>query len=254
MTSPTIKFYCITLSSRNDRQDQINKQFERLHIDDVIWWTVDRHPKGGKYGCFESHVNIWEQNDADIAVIFEDDVEFTGTPQQFQHYLEEAILLANRYDTVHLGHIAVSIQQRISLNFYQGKFITTSCYLGRKDALRKLGHQVKRFYGSHIDTVLFNLSDQIGLLPYCFRQNFNNSNNSWSDSIPILAGLNLDPILRNMLTSDPYCLLKYPRLLPETAIRLMFGLTTLQNLLPCLLYTHGTEYTDRRVQTSTLTR
>lgn len=78
----TIKFNCMTLDSRQDRRLKVYSEFQRLDIP-IEWWIVKRHPEGGNYGCFETHVNIWEKNKADIMVNFEDDFEFDGTAQEF---------------------------------------------------------------------------------------------------------------------------------------------------------------------------
>jgi hypothetical protein len=246
MKVPNVKFYCITLDSRSDRRNYMLTEFNRLNIE-PIWWIIKKHPQGGKYGCFESHVNIWENNDADIAVIFEDDIKFDGHAEEFSEILQEAIILAQQYDTVHFGHIIASLDKQVSLNFYKGKFITTSCYLSTKSKLRQLAVRSKSFYGSHIDTVLIHLSSQIGLLPYRFEQDFTDSNNLWTNNIPVISLCQVDPILRKMLADNPYCLLQYPAVLPEGAIKFMLIFNTLQHILPRVLYNSGIEFMDRRV-------
>jgi hypothetical protein len=243
----TIKFYCITLDSRADRKHKISTEFRRLNIP-IEWWIVKRHPMGSKYGCFESHVNIWEKNDADIAVIFEDDMEFHGRAVDFWKIINEAVDLSLKYSTVHLGHIACYIKRQISKNFYEGKFITTCCYLGRKEKLIQLAPTVKHFYGNHIDTVISQVSLQIGLLPYKFSQDFTDSNNSWTKDIPIISQwTDVDRNIRSIINKDPYHLLRHPSFITGGAIKFVLVLGTLQQLLPRILYNSGTEFTDRRI-------
>ena len=243
----TIKFYCMTLDSRMDRRLEVQPEFFRLDIP-IIWWIIKRHPKGGKYGCFETHVNIWEYNDADIAIIFEDDFRFNGTREDFWKIFYEAINLSLNYGTVHLGHIVYQMAKQVSENFYEGKFLTTCCYLARKEKLKNLTNSVKHFYGNHIDAVLSQVSNQVGLLPYRITQDFTDSNNSWTKDIPIVSRWSeLDRNLRIGITQNPYSLLNQPTFLTGGAIKFIIGLGMLQQLLPRILYQTGTEFTDRRV-------
>lgn len=243
----TIKFYCMSLDSREDRRQKVILKFSQLNIP-VEWWIIKRHPNGGKYGCFETHVNIWEHNDADIAVIFEDDFDFNGTKEHFHKILNEAIDVSGKYTTVHLGHITYDIKKQVSENFYEGKFLTTCCYLGRKEKLQQLAPIVKSFYGNHIDIVLSQYSSQVGLFPYRFTQDFTDSNNSWTKDVPIISRWpEIDKNIRIKMTRDPYCLLKQPSLITGGALKFLIVFNTFQHLLPRILYNTGIEFTDRRV-------
>lgn len=242
----TIKFYCMSLNSRQDRRLKVSSEFQRLDIP-IKWWIVKRHPEGGNYGCFESHVNIWEKNDADIAIIFEDDFEFKGTPQEFWEIINEAIQLLDKCDTIHLGNITYNLGQRVSKNFYKGNFLTASSYLSRKDKLKKLIPIAKEYYGTQIDIVLSQISNQLGLFPCKVFQDFTDSNNGWTKFIPIISKIpNIEKGVRNELTNNPYYLLKYPYILNEGGIKFMVVLNCIQQVLPQLLYNTGVEYTDRR--------
>ena len=240
----TVKFYCMTLDSREDRRQKVIPKFKELNIP-VEWWIVKRHPEGGKYGCFETHVNIWEHSDADIIVVFEDDSEFDGTAADFRKILDEAISLSHKYDTIHFGHIAYSIGKQVSQNFYEGKFLTTSCYLGRKEKFQRLIPIVKTFYGNHIDVVLSQYSSQVGLFPYRFSQNFMDSNNSWTKDIPIISQIpDVDRKIRLIMTEDPYSLLKRPSFVIDGTLQFIMALNIFQHALPRILYNTGVEFTD----------
>lgn len=242
----TIKFYCISLDSRDDRRSDINKEFSRLNIP-IQWWIVKRHPEGGNYGCFETHVNIWEKCDSDIVVIFEDDFEFKGTQEEFWKLINESVELSSKYDTIHLGNIPYNIGKKISDNFYEGKYLIACCYLFRRDKIQALIPIVKHHYGSQIDVCLCQISSQVGLLPCKISQDFTDSNNGWMKNIPIVSlfpGIEIN--IRKSMTDNPYYLLNYPSFVNELSIKFMVGLNNLQQLLPRLLYNKGIEYTDRR--------
>lgn len=244
----SIKFYCMSLDSRQDRQDKVREEFKRLDIA-IQWWVIKRHPQGGNYGCFESHVNVWEKNKADIAVIFEDDFEFKGDKKEFWEILNEAFSLSKKYDIIHLGNIAYRIDNKISDKFYSGKFLTACCYVSRKDTLLRLASIAKNYYGTQIDAVLSHISTQVGLLPCQIFQDFTDSNNGWTQNVPIISKFPaFESYLRINMTENPYYLLNYHHSLTHFAVKMMICLNTFQHVLPTLLYNNiGIEYTDRRI-------
>jgi hypothetical protein len=243
----TIKFYCISLNSREDRRDKIKSEFSRLDIP-IQWWIVERHPEGGNYGCFETHVNIWEKCNSDIVVVFEDDFEFNGTRKDFWKIINESVELSNKYDTIHLGNIPYIVDKRVSDNFYEGKFLIACCYLFRKSKIKPLIPIAKRYYGSQIDVCLSQISSQVGLLPCRISQDFTDSNNGWMKNIPIISLFpGFETNIRKEMTNDPYFLLKYPGIANELSIKFMVGLNCFQQVLPKILYNTSVEFTDRRV-------
>ena len=53
--------YCINLEHRKDRREHSMKQFETLGISPnrVKYPHFTKDPRGGVYGCFDSHIKIW---------------------------------------------------------------------------------------------------------------------------------------------------------------------------------------------------
>lgn len=242
-----MEFYCINLSQRPDRRLKAQQEFDRLRIP-VTWWTVDRHPQGGKYGCFESHVNIWMHNNSDIIVVFEDDIQFNGDSHEFRKIIEEAVYLSEFYDMVCLGNVIYNSGRRVSTNFREGKFLTASAYLSRGNTLRLLSQKILSFYGNHLDVVLSQIASQVGYIDSKFNQDFTDSNNSWLQDIPILSCFpGLDRHIRNILDDNPNIFTKPPPILLDGIMKCILGLCMLQQSLPRILYGTGVEFTDRRV-------
>jgi GR25 family glycosyltransferase involved in LPS biosynthesis len=52
--------YCINLKERLDRKKHVEKEFSKIDIQptDVIFLDFYRHKKGGRYGCYDSHMKI----------------------------------------------------------------------------------------------------------------------------------------------------------------------------------------------------
>ena len=91
--------YCINLTTRKDRYESSKNEFAKDGLE-VEYHIVDKHPKGGSFGCWESHGQvlrkIWE---------FGDDIKLQEYSNQFWLSLfDEALLLSNEYDIFHLSY------------------------------------------------------------------------------------------------------------------------------------------------------
>ena len=241
-----IKFYCINLKERRDRRAKARRLFKRLGLQ-VEFWTVDRHPEGGRYGCFESHVQIWLLSRGEITVIMEDDLEFAGSKSDFWTLIQEGASLTHDYEIVGLGRIPVSSGRQISPHFREGRFVALSCYMGRTETLRRLAERVIPYYGMHVDTVVSFSSRQVGLIDNLFNQEFTDSNNSWTDNIPIVSLLKLDQHFRELLQRDSLALTKLPGWVWPTLTTILIGLRTFQRGLTESFYRRPVEFRDRRV-------
>ena len=71
------KIVCINLKSRPDRYLSAIKEFQKLNINNVEFYFADKSSKGGRYGCFESHINVIQKcydEGCNNILIFEDDI------------------------------------------------------------------------------------------------------------------------------------------------------------------------------------
>jgi GR25 family glycosyltransferase involved in LPS biosynthesis len=87
--------YCINLKERLERKKYVENEFSKIDIQptDVIFLDFYRHKKGGRYGCYDSHMKVWNDfytnhPDKEMCIIFEDDVEMT---ENSKLYLKKAI-------------------------------------------------------------------------------------------------------------------------------------------------------------------
>jgi len=87
--------YCINLKERTDRKESAQNQFKQINIEpnNVIFLDFFKHKNGGLYGCYDSHMKVWNdfyQNHKDkkLCIIFEDDFEVT---ENSIYYLKKAI-------------------------------------------------------------------------------------------------------------------------------------------------------------------
>lgn len=78
-----IKSYCISLKENKEERIRCQKIFDKYKLN-VEFEIVDRSPKGGLYGCFESHINVLRKGikhfksntNNNYIFIMEDDVYF----------------------------------------------------------------------------------------------------------------------------------------------------------------------------------
>jgi GR25 family glycosyltransferase involved in LPS biosynthesis len=67
---------CITLEGNTERQQSAIEVFKKLNIP-VKFFIAKRNPRGGRVGCFESHIQVIQDcynNDKKRVLIFEDDL------------------------------------------------------------------------------------------------------------------------------------------------------------------------------------
>ena len=87
--------YCINLKERLDRRKNVKQEFNKIDIQpsNVIFLDFHLHKKGGRYGCYDSHMKVWNDfytnhPDKEMCIIFEDDFEVT---ENSKLYLKKAI-------------------------------------------------------------------------------------------------------------------------------------------------------------------
>src|SRR3990167_2628698 len=112
MTIPFVA--CITLRHRVDRQKDMRNVFSQNAelLPPVTWFIVDKHPAGGRYGCFNSHLCVYAaalEKKVPYALVLEDDVHwaFTDTTKLLsllQNVLMFAQTHAGEWDVVRLLH------------------------------------------------------------------------------------------------------------------------------------------------------
>ena len=64
------KIICINLKTRQDRYESALKTFQSLNINNVEFYFANKSPKGGRYGCFESHINVIKNVITKVVIIF----------------------------------------------------------------------------------------------------------------------------------------------------------------------------------------
>jgi hypothetical protein len=164
-------FVCISLKTRLDRQESMKCLFQKLGIlDRVTWWLVDKHPKAGVYGCFESHFNIWQKHGSkEFLCVFEDDLALVEQPKDFFDALSHIPeLTSNGIRIVNLAPSPFYVTETLKYGFDRGYFSDTAAYVIPRKHLPEVIEHVRPHFGIAIDVAMFDLPS-IGRS--IFRQN-----------------------------------------------------------------------------------
>lgn len=188
-------FVCISLKHRDDRRKSSQKLFRNLNINKLVnWWVVDRHPSGGVYGCFESHVSVWNCSEfiKPFLCVFEDDLTFNevnkvnGTNSiNFKQALKYAYRnMPRNFNILNLVPILGFNHQQISPFAYLGTYTNCGCYIIHRSTLPLLTARVLPWYGMDIDIALYKNCKMAGIFPPIFKPDDYGSDVSRTNLVP----------------------------------------------------------------------
>lgn len=120
---------CINLVHRKDKRNRVSKVFEKLQIP-VQFYRAQLHLKGGRYGCFHSHINVIQEayNDGmHNILIFEDDV--VPSPSYCLHSMVRAISFIadskNNVDIFQFGYMPFVDESGAIVPYFNSPFTDT---------------------------------------------------------------------------------------------------------------------------------
>ncbi len=182
----SIEFYCISLTSRQDRREAVQKLFDQLAIK-VNWWIVEKHPSGGVFGCAESHLSIWSQQSqgtsaiSEFICVFEDDIELfeDDSARRFKRCIRDILKNGCRgYDLLNLepgvGYYedeGFLFSKKIKDEFRAGFATRTGCYIAERGKLKRLAERLLPKFGMDIDLALYGDCKMAVVVVPIFRQN-----------------------------------------------------------------------------------
>jgi GR25 family glycosyltransferase involved in LPS biosynthesis len=133
-----MRIYCINLEHRIDRKQHSMEQFTRMGVshDTVVYPHFTKDYRGGVYGCFDSHMKVWNDffvncPDDKYCLILEDDFV---APVNYKSIIEDATKFIednyNNVDILFLHDICVKIENKTkSRIFTNGYGVNAHAYL-----------------------------------------------------------------------------------------------------------------------------
>ena len=176
------KIYCINLEYRKDRYISANNTFNKLNIKNVEFVIVNKSPKGGRYGCFESHINVIKNaynSEYNNILIFEDDIR----PSIFYNLklLNDSInfMKNNEWDIFYLGYFSIDDENIIfkfknnnNKNIVEYNPCSTHAYCLNKQSMLKILNNYHNYINNiHYDKFLSNkIFKNYIIIPMIFEQ------------------------------------------------------------------------------------
>ena len=152
--------YCINLKHRTDRKQHSIQEFKKVGIPKVIYLPFVKDIRGGAYGCFDSHMKIWNDflttfPEEKYAFVFEDDFVYSskdpGLFKEATAYIEQHY---EKVDVLFLHTYCVKVEDPINTkSFTRGYGFGTHAYVITRhyiESIRRDG-KLPEPNGRHID-------------------------------------------------------------------------------------------------------
>jgi GR25 family glycosyltransferase involved in LPS biosynthesis len=145
------KAYCLTLKETPERTQRAKERFDLLGMN-VEFFIAEKHKNGGRYGCWDSHIKIWELANSkkeNIVIVFEDDIIINESLETINNIYKEAIEAFNKDKNLCVVNLS-------STGWYSNNFITNKIMYAPSLGL----------YGYIINVNnIFNIKSKENLLP-----------------------------------------------------------------------------------------
>lgn len=134
---------CINLIERQDRYLNSVQEFKKGNfLNKIHFLRVHKHPKGGRHGCFDSHLKMYKlalKKKAPYALIFEDDF-FLNTST-----MKKTLKLALKCIEINPDFYKISLQNSGTVRakktkikgIYEADFCYLRCYIISKKAMKE---------------------------------------------------------------------------------------------------------------------
>jgi GR25 family glycosyltransferase involved in LPS biosynthesis len=182
---------CINLDFRKDRKEEAQNNFTKLNIP-AKFLTVKKHEKGGRYGCFDSHIKVLkyaQQNNYKNILVFEDD--FMPTKGYDEKIIKKAVeFMKNNkdWDIFYFGYSFINQNgstifnaSNYSDNIILFKPALTHAFCYSQRGINTILKTYKIFLGNiHYDKFLENHKELkcYCILPLMFDQNWISGHNN----------------------------------------------------------------------------
>lgn len=178
---------CINLRSRPDRRKYMTSLLKKLMIP-CRFHTVTKHPKGGRYGCFESHIQVIQDcydKGNNAIMILEDDIlpSQSYSTNLFKHAIKFMKSHKDDWDIFYLGYIPMDGHLRphsflrshvVSKHIVKFNPLATHAYCLQRSGMKRILDSYKKYIGKmHFDIFLSRLHPQMRsycIIPMLFEQ------------------------------------------------------------------------------------
>ena len=213
------QIYCINLKHRKDRYNSAINTFKQINLHNVTFFLADKHEKGGRYGCFDSHIQVINNafnNNYNNILIFEDDIKIGKFYSNL--LLKKSIDFMknnNRWDVFYLGYFPFSYNYKITPitdNIFKSNPFGTTAYCLNKKSIIKIVNTYENSIGKyHYDNWLSMRSNlnTYCITPIIFDQYFNFTTDNSTHSILEYIFRKIQPMFENYNINSNVSLIIY---------------------------------------------
>lgn len=179
------EIFCISIDKNIKRREYARYYFSKLNIQ-AKFFIVEKHMRGGLYGCFNSHITIIKyayKKNYDKILIFEDD--FMPTASYSDINLEKVFNFINNnnnnWDCFYLGYSCFKHNKNllcskpITKEIFQYNPLNTHAIIYNRNSMKKILDNYENYIGKvHYDIFLANCLNlnNYCYLPLMFEQNY----------------------------------------------------------------------------------
>lgn len=229
--------WCISLANRDDRYDVVWKEFERIKINDVVnYYRPEKDIRGGRYGCWLSHLEcykkILENSNSKFGIIFEDDACFESNWKEGLEKINIFMDSNTEWDIIWLGNLVTSYISESNIEeIWKCKSYNTHGYIISRDYINKLINTEKfhpENYPNGLDDYFHENTDNFYCMldQICYQNNMS-SDNQWFQ-YNLLQNIFQGKYTWKLSQKISNKIAKYLRFLPISIQEIM-------NPLPCLI-------------------
>ena len=166
---------CIHIPERLDRKKSMDKVSLELNMN-INYFLTQKHPNGGKQGCFESHQQVMReslQKNLDMCLILEDDIELSSSFswELLYEVLHFACYSTEPWDILYLGCLPdiFSYNQIHKIgHIYKVRATQTHAYIVHSRFMKRFIHF--QYSGQAVDNVFKKTANSFAILPSLFHQ------------------------------------------------------------------------------------
>lgn len=164
--------YCINLIERKDRYEATSKLFDKYNLK-VEWHKVNRHPEGGRKGCFTSHMEVIRKAKAEgkkRILILEDDIKVEDNNLYLLDQVKDFVT-KEHFRIFYLACIPIVMKESTPTsykNIFKCSALSTQSYILSESAIDELC-QVP-YLGCPIDTFYSIMDNCYAVMPVILNQ------------------------------------------------------------------------------------
>ena len=238
------KIYCINLYEREDRYNIVKEQFNKYKLD-VHFIRNYKHKLGGRYGCFDSHIQCLKdakKNKIDVCLIFEDDIVLDKNCNKYINECLNFIKHNKNVEYVNTINKIIYLQEKYDNNFYIGKAWGTYTLFLTKNAIIKILKNYKKYIGTnlHYDHFLYFLFGHM----YIYEKKISHlipmgsDNSNWGNDIITIFSQKLTNYTLILDETKELCLKNYFKFIILNNFLINYN-TKLLNLINFSIYNKG---------------